>query len=127
MGFLLDIVDIALELMDKPSELLDPIKDSEELLQLLADEKVNLPADLVEQVKMSPSDFQAFLKAKIPQVDLLLHTAGQDFLAAKILEGLSGPDVEELHAQIFSLLLSKPEEKKRFFGRIFYLINQPIN
>ena len=127
MGFMLDIVDIALELTDRPSDLLDDINNGEELLQMIANEKVNLPADLVEQVKMSPADFQAFLKNKIPQVDLLLHKAGQDFLARKILEGLTGPEVDPLHAEIFSLLFSRENDKAQFFGRIFYLINQPIN
>ncbi len=126
IGFMLDIVDVALELMDKPPELLDGINTPQELLTMIEGQKIKLPSDLVEQLKMEPAAFQEFLKAKIPQTDLLLHKAGHEFLARKILEGLTGPEVDPLHAEIFSLLLSRENDKAQFFGRIFYLINQPI-
>lgn len=127
MGFFLDIADAALELLGKPAELLDGVDTPADLLRLVVNETITLPADIVCQIDMSPSQFQQFLKDKIVQPDLLLHSAGQDFLAQKILEGLNSPDVEPLQANIFSMILSNPEEKARFFGRIFYLINQPTN
>jgi hypothetical protein len=127
MGFMLDIVDVALELMEKPAEsLLDGINTPAELLAMIEGQEIKMPSDLVEQIKMEPQAFQDFLKAKIPQTDLLLHKAGQDFLARKILEGLTGPEVDPLHAEILCWLLSNEKDKTQFFGRIFYLINQPI-
>lgn len=133
-AFIFDILDTFLSLYEddpedkfyKQLEAAASYEDVVKAAESIVISGLRVPKDLMAQARMSDADFKTMLTSLIPQTDLLLHKEGQLFLQRKINEGLTGPEVDPIHAAVIFDLLEKPEDRMRFFGRLHYMITQPI-
>lgn len=134
-AFVFDLLETFLSLYetdpaDEQYKKLEAAHTYEELVeaarQLVVDGK-RVPEDLLKQAEMSDEDFKRMLTDLIPQTDLLLHEAGHKFLTDKINQGLTGPDVAPEHAAVIFDILDDEFDRRRFFGRIHFMITQPID
>ncbi len=134
-AFVFDLLESFLTLYDQDPEdkqykAVEAAASYEDLVQIAHKIEVDgqgIPVDLLKQAAMSDADFKQMLTDLIPQTDLLLHKAGHKFLTDKINQGLTGPDVAPAHAAVIFDILDDQAGQELFFGRIHFMITQPID